>query len=338
MSTDLDEALARAIERLAAGHVIGMPTETVYGLAADALNPDAVRRIFALKGRPADHPLIVHVADATALDRFAHDVSPDARKLAATFWPGPLTLIVRRSAQIPDVVTGGRDTVGLRAPSHPIAATLLRRFAQRHSGALAAPSANRFGRISPTTPEHVRQEFGDRLDVVLDGGACQVGIESTIVDVSSPRPALLRPGHIGREQLQACLGNTIDHPSTPTVAAPGTLASHYAPSTPLWLVDSAQVPDLLDQTDEPIALLTRDPHREHCVAAEHPHVRVVAMPTDPSAYARCLYATMRAVDDGSWARIVVVAPPVEPRWLAVRDRLQRAAAEHDPPKLPFDPA
>src|SRR5688500_12546066 len=194
-----DWQLDRAVEMLRAGGIIALPTETVYGLGADADNEAAVRKVFAAKGRPADHPVIVHLASGAQIDQWATDIPPAARTLADAFWPGPLTIILKRSPRALDVVTGGLDTVGLRVPSHPVAQHLLTRF----GGAIAAPSANRFGRVSPTTAEHVRQEFGSAVDLILDGGDCQVGLESTIVDLSSGASAILRPGFVTAEQIEA---------------------------------------------------------------------------------------------------------------------------------------
>ena len=210
--------LDRAVELLKAGELVGIPTETVYGLGADAANPAAVAKIFAAKGRPADHPLIVHIPGASHLERWAVDIPDLAYELAEDFWPGPLTLILRRAPGVPDAVTGGQDTVGLRVPGHPVALDLLRAFAAAGgSGGIAAPSANRFGRISPTTADHVREELGDAVALVLDGGACAVGIESTIIDLSSGKPMLLRPGHITPAAIEAVCGEL---PTAPGAAAP----------------------------------------------------------------------------------------------------------------------
>src|SRR5688572_17574070 len=200
-----DRAIADAAARLARGDVVAFPTETVYGLGADAANPQAIARIFSLKGRPADHPLIVHLAEPASVEGWTREAPPQARALAERFWPGPLTLILARSKRVPDAVTGGQDTVGIRCPSHPVAQALLREFARVGSGAVAAPSANRFGHVSPTTAQHVRDEFGPGL-TILDGGACEVGLESTIVDLSRGRAVLLRPGGITREAIELVLG------------------------------------------------------------------------------------------------------------------------------------
>ncbi|AVP98241.1 threonylcarbamoyl-AMP synthase [Ahniella affigens] len=224
------EAITEAVAALRRGEVIGLPTETVYGLAGDARNPEALQRIFATKGRPADHPLIVHLADAKQLSDWAIDVPVAALQLAQAFWPGPMTLILKRQANVSDLVTGGQDTVGLRVPSHPWAQAVLQAF----GGGLAAPSANRFGHVSPTTAQHVRDEFGEAVPVVLDAGPCQVGIESTIIDLSTGFARILRPGLITAEQIEAVLHASPEAPgarqtSADTPRVSGSLASHYAP-------------------------------------------------------------------------------------------------------------
>ena len=225
-------AIARAADRLRAGMLVAFPTETVYGLGADAGNPEAVRRIFAAKGRPADHPVIVHLHDAAQMADWARAVPEAAQKLAAAFWPGPLTLILPRASHVADVVTGGQDSVGLRVPSHPVARALLAAF----GGGIAAPSANRFGRISPTTAQHVADDLGDAVAMILDGGACAVGIESTIVAFTGDQPVLLRPGGIGVAALSRALGRPLARRRCGAPRASGTLASHYAPRTPATLV------------------------------------------------------------------------------------------------------
>lgn len=305
---DIDTAVA-ALRR---GEAIGLPTETVYGLAADAANPDAVRRIFALKGRPADHPLIVHLPAADSIGDWARDLPDAARELARRFWPGPLTLILKRQPRVPDEVTGGQDTVGLRVPAHPVAQAVLQSF----GGGLAAPSANRFGRISPTRAEHVREEFGDAVPVVLDGGECEVGIESTIVDLSGRTPRILRPGMIGRAAIEAVIGplgeNGGDAPR-----ASGTLEKHYAPRTPLRLVARDE---LAADRDSHVLALDTLPRGSHGLA----------LPAHPDGYAHGLYAALRELDASGAARLLVERPPDDPRWLAVHDRLRRAAAGAGP--------
>ena len=297
---------------------MAFPTETVYGLGADASNAQAVGRIFAAKGRPADHPVIVHLSSAAALAQWAREVPPAARILAARFWPGPLTLILQRADSVIDAVTGGQGTVGLRVPSHPLAQTLLRAF----GGGIAAPSANRFGRISPTTAQHVRDELGDRVDLILDGGACEVGIESTIVDLSSGSPVLLRPGHIAPEEIAALLGVPVERRTADSPRASGTLASHYAPRLPMMLVPSDKLEaEVREQSAlRSLAVLARQP--EPPISGVHWQVA----PADPLAYAHELYAALRALDESGCDLILVESPPEARTWAAVRDRLQRAAA------------
>ncbi|HUQ29390.1 MAG TPA: L-threonylcarbamoyladenylate synthase [Usitatibacter sp.] len=311
--------MSQAAELLAAGDVVAFPTETVYGLGADAANPAAVAKIFALKGRPSDHPLIVHVLDAAAMSDWAREVPDAARKLAARFWPGPLTMILTRSSRVPSAVTGGQETVGLRCPSHPIAQELLREFARVGSGAIAAPSANKFGHVSPTTAEHVREEFGDAVPV-LDGGACDVGIESTIVDLSRGVPVLLRPGAVTRDDIEETLGVTVHDRDEAAPRASGTLAAHYAPRTALVLV----TPEGLDRevrslTNVAVLAMRQAPRNALATAW------IAASPM-PERYGHDLYANLRRLDSSGAKRILVEAPPDGPEWEAIADRLTRAAA------------
>ena len=317
--------VARAVALLRAGELVGMPTETVYGLAADASNPAAVARIFAAKGRPADHPVIVHLPDATdmssQLSRWAREIPPAAQALAAAFWPGPLTLILKRQPDVSDLITGGQDTVGLRVPAHPLAQALLKAF----GSGLAAPSANRFGRISPTTAAHVRDELGPAVAMVLDGGPCPVGIESTIVDLSGDVPRILRPGRISAAQVAAIVGPLAGGDSrqgtgtTPRVS--GSLDAHYAPRTPMQLCAGQAFVDALAGTriDERVGVLSMRTARNDA--------RFVwrTMPGEAAPYATALYAALRTLDGAGCDRLIVEAPPQEPVWLAVNDRLHRAA-------------
>jgi L-threonylcarbamoyladenylate synthase len=318
--------IERATAILRAGGLVAFPTETVYGLGADASNPAAVAKIFAAKGRPQDHPLIVHLAAVELLPRWAKEFPPAAQKLAAAFWPGPLTLILQRAEGVPDCITGGQDSVGLRIPGHPLALELLKAFtgeagARRYSG-VAAPSANKFGRISPTTAAHVRAELGAAVDSVLDGGECGVGIESTIVDLSRGRAVLLRPGQITPAQIAAVIGTEVELPDAAAPRAPGALASHYAPRTPLALVSAAELPARLAALrGKKVAVLSR---------AEAPSgPQEVSWQTAPRAvagYAHELYASLRRLDDLGCALILVEAPPATPEWQGVNDRLQRASS------------
>lgn len=317
-----EAAIIEAAAALRRGELVAFPTETVYGLGADASDAAAVRRSFAAKGRPAEHPVIVHLASAGRLHHWAAPVPPEAYRLAQRFWPGPLTMILPRAAHVLDVVTGGQTTVGLRVPDHPIAHALLEAF----GGGIAAPSANRFGRISPTRAEHVRAELGDAVALVLDGGPSRVGLESTIVDLSGSEPALLRPGFVGVADLEAVLGRPLRIPAgdhQTGTRAPGTLASHYAPSTPLVLVEPAglfvAIAGLLDAGQQ-VAVLARRP-----AAETHAGVMWRVAPPEAAAYGHQLYGTLRELDALGCDSIVVEAVPDTDDWLAVRDRLRRAA-------------
>ena len=309
--------LARAVELLRAGRLVAFPTETVYGLGADASNPDAVARIFEAKGRPADHPLIVHLAAADDIDAWAVDVPPLARTLAAACWPGPLTLVLRRSPAAPDAVTGGLPTVGVRVPAHPVALRLLRAF----GGGIAAPSANRFGTVSPTTAAHVREGLGDRVDLVLDGGPSTVGVESTIVDLSGGAPAILRPGGLPREVLEAIAGVPLPIREGGEVRAPGMLAAHYAPDARLELVSPDAQPAR--------AAVLRAQGRTVGVLAFTPggpieDATVVDLGSSEEEAARRLYAAIRELD--ATCDVILAWPPEERGLgLAIADRLRRAA-------------
>ena len=313
--------VARAAAALRAGGLVAFPTETVYGLGADASNPDAVARVFAAKGRPADHPLIVHLPDLSMVSRWAIEVPESALKLAETMWPGPLTLILKRHPAVLDAVTGGQETVGLRVPRHPVALALLKAF----GGGIAAPSANRFGHVSPTTAAHVRDEFGSALDMVLDGGPCEVGIESTILDFSSGKPRILRPGMLDARILAAQWCDP--QGATPAADVPrvsGSLESHYAPATPMTLVTPdnllGDVHRLLGQGRK-VAVLAAGGG-----SSEHPSLVWCEAHTDPAHYAHDLYASLRRLDASGCDVIVVAAPPSTADWLAVNDRLRRAAS------------
>ncbi len=308
--------IAAACAALARGEVIGLPTETVYGLAGDARNPAALQRIFATKGRPSDHPLIVHLADASDLDTWARAIPDAARALAAAFWPGPLTLILKRAADVSDLVTGGQDSIGLRVPNHAVALELLQRF----GGALAAPSANRFGHVSPTTAQHVRDEFGDAVPIVLDGGPCRIGIESTIVDLSGAAPRILRPGQIGAAAIAQVLGAPVAIGVQATSPrASGSLASHYAPDTPAERVAN-------DRLDSVIRSALGGGETIRVLALRHlpDGVHGLVMPNDPEQYARHLYAALRTLDAEGAERLLIEMPPDTPAWVAVHDRIARA--------------
>jgi L-threonylcarbamoyladenylate synthase len=311
--------IAQAVTALRAGHLVAFPTETVYGLGADAANEAAVRRIFAAKGRPADHPLIVHLPGVAALEQWASHVPRAARQLAERFWPGPLTMIVPKAAHVPAVVTGGQSSIGLRVPDHPIALALLAAF----GSGIAAPSANRFGRISPTRAEHVQTELGDTVALIVDGGPCRVGVESSIVDLTGDQPVLLRPGGISATQIADVLGVPVIHGQVSSTRAPGTLASHYAPITETKIIGSNELVAVVAQMaadGRRVAVFARRP-----APSEHPNVAWHTAPSEPQAYAHMLYAALRELDALHYDRIVVEAVPDGEEWLAVRDRLQRAA-------------
>lgn len=324
----------RAVSLLNVGALIGLPTETVYGLAADADNPDAVRKIFAAKGRPADHPLIVHLGADDLLPQYAREIPDAAWALAEAFWPGPLTLILKKASGVPDVVTGAQDTVGIRIPGHPVALALLqalaesRRQAGKSGGGLAAPSANRFGRISPTAARDVADELGDAVALILDGGDCQVGIESTIVDLTRGAPIILRPGAITAEQLSLVLGQPVASRAAVTEACEdtprvsGSLASHYAPRTPLQVMSLAAIVQAMTGQAR-LAGIVRDEAALNATLWQHPDVTVLA--ADPAHYAHDFYRVLRALDARGYDRILVQALPETPAWLAVQDRLGRAA-------------
>lgn len=323
--------IARAAALLASGGLVAFPTETVYGLGADAENPAAVASIYRAKGRPHDHPVIVHLAPGADLAYWSDAIPVQARQLVDAFWPGPLTLILKRAARIPAGVSGGQDTVGLRCPSHPVAIALLAAFKNGHGG-IAAPSANKFGHVSPTTALHVHDEFGrdGSIAAILDGGQSGVGIESTILDLSrlsTHGPVLLRPGHLSAAEIAAVIGHT---PVAADASAPrtsGSLASHYAPQTPVALLQSGALALTL-------ALLQQQGRRVALIHYTSPHSSVanrasLRLPAEPAAYAHGLYAALRAMDQAaielSVDLILVEAPPSSEAWMGVNDRLRRAA-------------
>ena len=322
----LPQAIAEAVRVLCAGDLLGLPTETVYGLAADAASDAAVAKIFAAKGRPSDHPLIVHVADAAGVAHFAASVPDFAQQLMNAFWPGPLTLILPRRPGVGAAAAGGQDTIGLRCPSHPVAQAVLRACVDAGMHGLAAPSANQFGRVSPTTAAHVQAEFGDRL-LVLDGGACEVGIESTIIDCTRGVLVLLRPGRISRAQVEAACGQPLrakEELAAPDPRASGTLEAHYAPTAKVRLMDARALQtalDLLGADAAHIAVYSR-------VILKTPSAGVIRrrMPDDAAATAQQLFAVLREFDAQGVRLIWIETPPDTADWEGVRDRLQRAAA------------
>lgn len=312
-----EQEIEKAAAILRAGGLVAFPTETVYGLGADASNPAAVKKIFAAKGRPADHPVIVHVAGTSDLKHWAAEVPRCAWLLAERFWPGPLTMVLKRAKRVSDLVTGGQDTIGLRVPSHPVAQQLLKAF----GGGIAAPSANRFGRLSPTTAQHVREELGDAVDLVLDGGPCDVGIESTIVDLTRETPALLRPGRISAQQIADALLAPLGESAAGRPRVSGSLESHYAPGLPLKIVHPDEIDEYLRaRAGSLVAVLSRRGRPRDSKAT----LWQVA-PEMPDDYARLLYGTLRWLDMSGCRLIVVEALPALPEWTAIRDRLSRAA-------------
>jgi L-threonylcarbamoyladenylate synthase len=336
MATDVRPAdeIQHAVSVLLAGGLVAFPTETVYGLGADADRPEAVRGIFSAKGRPADHPLIVHIADQNAVDAWAADVPEAARTLMQRFWPGPLTVVLPRSARASNMVTGGQDTVGLRCPSHPWAQALLGAFCAArgdHAAALAAPSANRYGRISPTSARHVEDDLGlkpaGRIDCILDGGPCDLGIESTIVDFPQGQVRILRHGSIAAEDIAGCLkGIPVQSElawsadGRPRVS--GAVLAHYAPRKPLRLIASSDLGAAVRVAARPVMVLA--PETALSVVRTDPSIKPVIAFTDPDRFARDLYRHLHDFDRSDAAELLVVIPGEGARWLAVTDRLRKA--------------
>lgn len=304
--------LHRAASLLRAGRLVAFPTETVYGLGANALDAEAVARIFEAKGRPHTSPLIVHVASEVMLARVVGEWPKAAQTLARAFWPGPLTLVLPKRPAVPDLVTAGLATVGVRMPAHPVALALIKEC----DLPLAAPSANRFTGLSPTTADHVRQSLGDRVDFILDGGPCTVGIESTVLSLATNPPTLLRPGGITRAQIEAMIGtvDVVTKADDGPHASPGMHVKHYSPRTKLLLCQNGRIP-----TEG------RGAYLQFNHAAQVP-ARIVRMPKDPAAYAAVLYQTLHELDGQHFDWIAVEQPPARPEWEAVLDRLRRAAA------------
>lgn len=317
--------IQRAVELLARGELVAFPTETVYGLGASAKDDRAIGRIFAAKGRPPNHPLIVHLPDADAMPAWARDIPDAAWRLARRYWPGPLTLVLNRVPGVSNRITGGQETVGLRVPAHPVARQLLHAF----GAALAAPSANRFGRISPTTAAHVLEEFSveEKVAAVLDGGACEVGLESTIIDLSAKPPRLLRPGMIDLADIELVLGEQVGIPASGDgPRASGRLASHYAPTTPLAVMSLDDIATRLAQARPRFGVLAlQGPISD--IGANH----WLTMPADPDSYASGLYAQLRRLDQMNLDRILVEQPPQSPEWRAINNRLERAETKKKGP-------
>jgi L-threonylcarbamoyladenylate synthase len=333
-SENAAEVIHQAAERLQHGGLVAFPTETVYGLGADAENPQAVARIYQAKGRPSSHPVIVHVAPGADISYWAAHVPSMAHRLIDAFWPGPLTLILKRAAHIPAQVAGGQDTIGLRCPSHPVAQALLTEFARlkpNGQGGVAAPSANKFGQVSPTQASHVKAEFpdlpADQL-LILEGGASQVGIESTILDLSrldqGVGPVLLRPGHITQDQIADVLGEPVLKPDADAPRVSGSLKAHYAPHTPVQLISRQDLPEQarsLATQGIGVIVVAFDPSPYVAMGID-----AIACSTEPAVYARELYALLRYLDTRGHDRILVEQPPQNSAWQAINDRLGRAAA------------
>ena len=327
------QSIALAAQALQRGDLIGLPTETVYGLAADACNAQAVGKIFSTKGRPSDHPLIVHVTDIESAQRFASEIPDFAKRLINALWPGPLTLILPRIQDVATAAAGGQNSVGIRCPSHPVARHILLAAQAFDVWGLAAPSANKFGRVSPTTAAHVQEEFGDAL-LIVDGDACDVGIESAIVDCTRGQPVLLRPGVLTLEQLSLACGEQVLQPGdqlSPTNSAPkasGTLAAHYAPVAKLFLMDKQDIEQKLAQRKDvfPLAIWSRSdlqvPMQAHSDKKVALHWQ--QMPSDPAQCAHALFAQLRAFDTFGVGQIWVETPPLDSAWEGVHDRLRRA--------------
>jgi len=341
MSLKKESSIAQAVQVLSRGDLVAFPTETVYGLGADASDEKAINKIYAAKGRPSNHPVIVHIAHPEDIRQWARDIPDVAFVLARAFWPGPLTLILKRASSIPEAVSGGQDTIGIRCPSHPIAQALLAAFAQARPGlpaGIAAPSANRFGRVSPSCAQHVRDEFPELVAAgmpVLEGGYSEIGIESTIIDLSRVNaglsPALLRPGGISAESIETVLGSRLNLADSHAPRVSGSLKAHYSPHTPMRLCPVDQVSSVA------LDWLVSHSGRLAIVGCGHdltsfednPRVSLTRLRPDPLLYAQKLYATLRAVDASGVSAVVWEAVPQTTHWDGVRDRLERAAAAFD---------
>lgn len=318
-SQQLASDIERAVTILREGGLVAFPTETVYGLGADASNPEAVAKIFKAKGRPQHHPVIVHIANPEQMNQWTQDIPSAALKVANKFWPGPLTLILKRKPHVSDIITGGQDTIGLRVPAHPVAQRLLKMF----GGGIAAPSANKFSHISATTAQHVREEFGEEIDCILDGGMCDVGIESTILDLSRSHPVLLRPGRISATAIATTLDEMPRSPDETAPRAPGRLEKHYAPRLPVNIVPPSLLNEkinVLATQNKKVAVLARQP-----APIDHRAEIWRLAPADSQAYAHDLYVNLRALDKPEHDVILIEAVPIEEAWDDIADRLKRAS-------------
>ncbi|MBN1684653.1 MAG: threonylcarbamoyl-AMP synthase [Gammaproteobacteria bacterium] len=320
----MNNQIEQAVVLLRQGKVVAIPTETVYGLAADASNAKAVEKIFKIKGRPIGHPVIVHIADSSQLSQWAIDIPQDAYKLTKAFWPGPLTLILKKARFVPDIVTGSQDTVGIRCPSHPITQAILKEF----GGGLAAPSANRFGRISPTSAQAVKEELGDNVDFIVDGGPCEVGVESTILDLTGKNPRLLRPGMISHQDIEKVLHKPVELGGKKIPRVSGALPKHYAPETPVVLISSDNLSHFVrNQLHKKKSLAVLSLQALPFIFKKLSENQLIwhTLPEDAKNYAQKLYEKMRALDYLNRDLMVIEKVPETAEWLAISDRLKRAA-------------
>lgn len=313
----------QAVNLLKKGRLVAFPTETVYGLGADARNPEAIKKIFTAKQRPIDHPLIVHIGSVNELSDWAREIPPVVLQLARVFWPGPLTLILKKAPSISALVTGNQDTVGLRIPCHPIALSLLQRF----GSGIAAPSANRFGKISPTTAAAVQEELNDSVDLILEGGDCDVGLESTILDLSGTTPAILRPGMITAKEIERVLQYPLEMRNKKSPRVSGSFEMHYAPETKLILLESEKLISYFEKITNPVAVVLHGKKFLSRFSQGHSPIKskLICMPEDSEAYAHDLYRTLRELDHQHFSEILVETLPKNEDWAAITDRLQRAS-------------
>ena len=329
--------IQKAVKLLREGKLVVIPTETVYGLAADASNPEAIAKIFAAKNRPTQHPMIVHIANANYLKDWAIDIPDIAYELAEAFWPGPLTMVLKKAPQVPSCVTGGQDTIAIRSPSHPVAQQILQAF----KGGLAAPSANSFGRISPTCAEHVKEDLGDKVDLIVDGGTCVIGIESTIIDLTSEQPRVLRPGMISAREIALVLKKPIsgiqdpnlaktkftDRPTKQTPRVSGSLPSHYAPKTPATLIPGcATLSEIVKkQLKKNNVVVLAYKTKKVDTGPDDKKLIWIELPDYPTNYAQEIYQRLHEADDHHFDLIIIEDVPEKPDWIAIKDRLKRAA-------------
>lgn len=324
--------LETALALLRKGRLVALPTETVYGLAADASNEDAVAKIFHAKGRPSNHPVIVHIGSVNQLNEWATDIPDYAYKLAKAFWPGPMTLILKKQTQVLETITGGQDSVGIRIPSHPIMQKVLQHF----HGGLAAPSANRFGHISPSLAKHVKESLGDKVDLIIDGGATSVGIESTIIDCTQDHPGILRPGMITADEIEKSTGLTLLQNHSETLRVSGNLKSHYAPGTKTYLVSTKELIQHIESNPSAVIISRSKPiinkvivHDARLPTRQAQHdgkQHWIIMPSDAQAYAHCLYEQLHYADQLDCDVILVENVPGTALWSGINDRLQKASA------------